>query len=738
MIFDLEKVPLLLYMGTEPVSPETIPVPDPERRRYYGLQEIQVTGESQIDHFGVGACGTLPAARMEFEKYTQEENDLGRLLVIESRDPVSGLHAAMHFQFLNGLPVFRCWNVLTNFGTGPLGLEVVSTFVHAGIADEQKEDLRLLVPHNSWQQELQWRELPVFDLGFRCMTENGLTGKRLQYRSIGSWSTGEYLPMGCLRNVTKGTMEFWQIEHNGPWNWEFQARDGKLSLVVNGPDDANHHWWKCLNPGERFETVKAAVGCINGGIDEAFGALTKYRRIIRRENQDNLTLPIIFNDYMNCLWGDPTTEKELPIIDAAAELGCEYYCIDAGWYTDENWWFRVGDWEPSEKRFPGGLREVTDYIRSKNMIPGIWIEIESVGTQSDLARTADKSWFLQRHGVPSIDRERYHLDFRNPDVRKYTRGKIDRLIREFGIGYFKIDYNINAFMGTDYQSDSMGDGLLEHNRAYLAWLDEIFHDYPDVIIENCGSGGMRMDYAMLSRLSIQSTSDQTDYLRYASIAANVPTGVTPEQAAIWSYPLETSDREAVIFNCVNACLFRIHQSGHLGKLKSEHKDLMDLIKEAYAFYRENRKKTPVSLPFWPLGLAKDKDAWMAVGLRPEDKEDNLNNREYRKNRDNNRDSNRDNRDNRDKIDNKRDNEGIADNTEAALLAVWRLDGEESCRLPLPLFAGMDLEISTAFPANDDRCDTSWDRQDGILTVSLKRKNMARILKLRAYQKQAEA
>ena len=55
--------------------------------------------------------------------------------------------------------------------------------------------------------------------------------------------------------------------------------------------------------------------------------------MIRRPNKDDENLPVIFNDYMNCLFGDPTTEKELPLIDAAAECGCEYYVIDAGWYA---------------------------------------------------------------------------------------------------------------------------------------------------------------------------------------------------------------------------------------------------------------------------------------------------------------------------------------------------------------------------------------------------------------------
>ena len=134
-------------------------------------------------------------------------------------------------------------------------------------------------------------------------------------------------------------------------------------------------------------------------------------------------------------------------------------------------------------------------------------------------------------------RSRYQLDFRNPQVREHATKVIDRMVREYGVGYIKMDYNIEPGIGTETGADSFGDGLLQHNRAYLSWLDTIFETYPDLVIENCSSGGMRIDYAMLSRHSIQSTSDQEDYIKYATIAANAPSGLTPEQAAIWSYPM---------------------------------------------------------------------------------------------------------------------------------------------------------------------------------------------------------
>ena len=123
--------------------------------------------------------------------------------------------------------------------------------------------------------------------------------------------------------------------------------------------------------------------------------------------------------------------------------------------------------------------------------------------------------------------------------------------------------------GTEYLADSPGQGLLEHNRAHLSWLDEVLARYPDLTIENCGSGGGRMEYAMLSHLQLQSSSDQEDYRLYPAIAVGESAAVLPEQLAIWSYQLANGDADAATFNLVNAMLFRIHQSGHLAELSPE-------------------------------------------------------------------------------------------------------------------------------------------------------------------------
>ena len=297
------------------------------------------------------------------------------------------------------------------------------------------------------------------------------TSKTIEITNTGNWSAKEYVPMGYIGNSAADSSLFFEIDHSGSWHYEIGDQNCHFYLAVSGPTEIQSHWSKNLKPGDSFTTVPVAVGVGHDDFEEAIGTLTKYRRKIRRPNKDNENLPVIFNDYMNCLFGDPTTEKEFPLVDAAEKAGCEYFVIDAGWYADGNWWDSVGEWQESKKRFPNGVREVTDYIRSKGMIPGVWLELEVMGINCKKASILPDECFFLRHGKRVYDRSRYQLDFRHPLVIEHVTEVIDRVVRDYGVGYIKMDYNIEPGIGTEVDADSFGDGLLEHERAYLAWLD---------------------------------------------------------------------------------------------------------------------------------------------------------------------------------------------------------------------------------------------------------------------------
>lgn len=585
-----------------------------KQKKWFRLSEIQVAGEDQNDHHGSKYTGTLPGKRLVLKEIKEEQNPQGRRIAVIQKDPETNLLVTSCFQFTKDTNVVETWTKVENHGTKEQTLTYVSSFALTGITKSARRDWNqaalLKIPSNTWYGEFQWRDHSLWELGLSKVFH--YSTKRLSFSSNGTWNSHEYLPMGYLSNEDTGEGWYFSILHNGSWHWEVSDISDELYLQVSGPTENENHWSRDLKAGESFESVHVAVALTKNGFEDAVYEMTKYRRACRRTNPDNEKLPVIFNDFMNCLNGDPTEEKEYPLIDAAAKMGCEYYTIDAGWYADGSWWSKVGEWLPSSQRFPNGIEKVLDRIREKGMIPGLWLELEVMGIHCPIAAKKPDDWFFCRHGKRVIDHGRYQLDYRNPQVRAFADEVIRRLVEDYGAGYIKMDYNINAGIGTEINADSVGEGLLEHNRAYLNWLDGVFARYPELIIENCGSGGMRINDALLKRHSIQSSSDQTDYLRYAAIAAAAPAAVTPEQNAVWSYPMRDADEEMTVFNMINAMMMRIHQSGHLAEIKP---DCQKRIEEGIRCYKSYRGLLKETYPFWPMGLPKEEDHCFCLGLK---------------------------------------------------------------------------------------------------------------------------
>ncbi len=689
MLFEVteERKIKLLHFSASPFSDADIS--SWGKTEPFNVVEVQVSGLDRAgERHGTKYVRTSPGYRLVLKEFRDDRNAIGRKIEVETQDEETGLVVTSHYQFYDGIAVVRAWTTLYNGGKEDLGIEYVSSFAITGIEKEgirlPEDKLELWIPHNGWQKELHWNRYRLDELGMSSTQPEAIrrTSKTIGINNAGNWSTKEYIPMGYLYNEEAGSALYWQIEHNGSWYWEIADQDGHLYLKLSGPTEHQSHWWKNLTPGESFESVPVSVGSLIGGFDEAMGELTKYRRAIRRPNADNENLPVIFNDYMNCLFADPTTEKELPLIEAAKEAGCEYYVIDAGWYADGFWWDYVGEWLPSAKRFPNGLEEVTNRIVEKGMVPGVWLELEVMGIKCPLADQVPEDWYFIRHGKKVSDRSRYQLDFRNPAVQKYASDVIDRLVRDYRVGYIKMDYNIEPGIGTEIGADSFGEGLLGHERAYLEWLQGIFEKYPQLVIENCSSGGLRMDYAMLSRYSIQSTSDTEDYIKYSTIAANAPSALTPEQAAVWSYPLKEGDDEEAIFNMVNAMLLRIHQSGHLAQISRER---FALVKEGIDYYKKIRRDLRQGLPFWPIGPASYQDGWASVAIVSGKK---------------------------------------------TYMAVWRRGSQESTvTLPHKCLRGKKAEAVCAYPADGRGCRFAWNNTLGELTVELSEKISARIFEI---------
>ena len=576
-------------------------------RKYCQIADVHITGENPDDHHAAKHTGASSTFSLKYKTHTCEENENGKLIKFYLCD--DRMEVVVSYQLYNDISAVRSWTSVTNIGSEPLGLEYVGSFTYTGLENNSPY---VYIPHNTWCREVNWKKQSLSELGLD--RTNPYSIKRISLSNTGTWSSKEHLPMGAISDTANTLL--WQIENNGSWHWEISDASDMLYLKLSGPTEQENSWYKELMAGQSFESIKVCVA-ISNSFESALCELTKYRRKIFKNNKENATLPVIFNDYMNCLWGDPTEEKLLPIIDKASELGAEYFCVDAGWYADGYWWDSVGEWLPCDWRFPHGIKYVLDRIREKGMIPGLWLEIEVMGIICPMLDKFDDSCFFMRHGKRIIDHGRYQLDFRSERVRAHATAVVDRLVNEYGIGYIKMDYNIEAGAGTETDADSFGDGLLQHNRAYLKWLDETMQRHPSLIIECCSSGGMRMDYAMLERGHLQSVSDQESYKNTALISSNMATAILPEQGAIWSYPLASGDENEATFNMVGTMLQRMHVSGEVARLSQEK---LDQMKEAIDLYKSYRHKIPTFLPFYPLGLNSYTSGWLCAGYEADDGE----------------------------------------------------------------------------------------------------------------------
>jgi alpha-galactosidase len=179
---------------------------------------------------------------------------------------------------------------------------------------------------------------------------------------------------------------------------------------------------------------------------------------------------------------------------------------------------------------------------------------------------------------------------------------------------------------------------------------------------------------MLSRLQLQSTSDQQDPLLYPPIAAAAPMSVLPEQAANWAYPQPDMSAEQIAFCLVTGMVGRLYLSGHIDLMRPEQRRL---VADGVIAYQALRHEIARSVPFWPLGLPGWTDRWVSLGLRPD--------------------------------------AGAGEGP--TYLAIWRRPGaSRELRCEIPHLAGRSVRPEIVYPAGLAPWTTSWDSGTGVLTV----------------------
>ena len=527
----------------------------------------------------------------------------------------------------------------------------------------------------------------MYDLGF-CF----INASHRVY-NMGSWSTKDLLPQGVIENKKTGGCIMFQIESNNNWYFEIGVARNRFYLTMMGATQRFHQWNKLLKSGEVYSTP--AVAITNGtSLNDVFAKMTGYRRKIKGTCKSDAHLPAIFNEYMHLSWDSPDAQRTKGIAPTVAKMGCEYYVIDCGWHDEVDGskiYPFVGGWEQSNARFPKGVRETADYLESLGLKLGLWIEPEIIGQQCDkMLEFYDDDCFLTRNGKKVAEMGRYFLDYRHPKVRSHMTEVVDRMVDTYGAQYIKFDYNQDTGAGTELDACSLGDGLEKHADAFLSWVEQQMARHPHVVFEACASGGQRMDYKTLSRFPLCSTSDQTRYDHYPYIVGNILTAVIPEQAAVWSYPVDmwvydkeneensnnNISKERVVINMMNALLGRIHLASRIHLLDN---GKQALIKEGIDLYKELVPFKLEAVPYLPKGYTRFGDSFVAVGLKTDKK---------------------------------------------LYLAVWNLNGQREVKLPLPEITAKS--VSVAYPKT---LLTDYELEDNTLIINFSEDEQARLFEI---------
>jgi alpha-galactosidase len=261
--------------------------------------------------------------------------------------------------------------------------------------------------------------------------------------------------------------------------------------------------------------------------------------------------------------------------------GVKYLVIDAGWYKGDNgvWDLGQGDWIANPHLFPHGLAATAQAIRQRGLIPGIWFEMEVVGKQSPRFER-DVEHFLHRDGFPITAQGRRFWDFRDPWVIDYLSQKVIGQLRDAGLGYIKVDYNETIGLGCD-QADSPGEGLRQHMQEVQDFFRKMRGELPDLVIENCASGGHRLEPSFMGLTSMASFSDAHETPDIPVIAANLHRLILPRQSQIWAVLHASDSMQRLVYLLTSGMLGRLCISGEIAALDAQQ---WALVKEAIQFY----------------------------------------------------------------------------------------------------------------------------------------------------------
>lgn len=196
-------------------------------------------------------------------------------------------------------------------------------------------------------------------------------------------------------------------------------------------------------------------------------------------------MPVIYNTWLY-KFEKIDFENVAAQVKTAKDLGVEYFVIDAAWYGHGDFWDCRGDWfENREEAFRGRMSELSEMVREAGMKFGFWLEVETGGPNSVMRKTYKDYYFTYHMNGDEL----YFFDFSNPQACEYMFKTVSGLVERYHAGFIKFDFN------QDLKLDIHQHAFKDYFKGYDDFIKKIRNRYPDLYLENCASGGLRMNLA---------------------------------------------------------------------------------------------------------------------------------------------------------------------------------------------------------------------------------------------------
>ncbi len=509
-----------------------------------------------------------------------DRREIVTTLVSTAKPETTCEHRVWWFEGESG---FRVTTTFRNASEMPVTLEMLTSFSLGGITpfapDDAPDRLWIHRRRSWWSGEGRLDSQPIEALHLeRAWGTSPMRSER--FGQVGSLPVRKFFPFAAIEDRAASVIWGAQIACPGSWQMEISRRGDTVELSGGLADREFGQWTKSIAPGEEFTTPEALVSVVDGDLETLCLRLTSlHRRTLATQPAVEHDLPVICNEWCTS-WGHPAHDEMVALARQLRGLPVRYLVMDAGWFAPETgpWGACNGDWIPNKSMYPGGLKATADAIRAEGLIPGIWFEFETVGRDSSAFHQTDH--LLHLDGRPLTVGARRFWDFRDPWVIDYLAEKVIGQLRDNGFGYLKVDYN-ESITATVDGADLPGEGLRSHLAGVQQFFGRLRSELPDLVIENCSSGGHRLEPSFMALCAMGSFSDAHECLEVPIIAANLHASILPAQNQIWAVLRPDDTAQRLAYSLAAGFLGRLCLSGGIADLSPEQ---MDIIRDALAAY----------------------------------------------------------------------------------------------------------------------------------------------------------